>query len=197
MRRRIAALALAATLACAKDRSPAGVPPGSGPLVAVYKVEVSDGGARAAGAKISLWAGEPDRLHAEIVAPVGGVTFTVDAGFGRVCVVDVAQGVAYAGDDGADALEALVGLPLSIGDAVAALLHGVAPAGVSVTREGGEDGALPSGLRISDGRGFLLLSRVRIDRGRVDAGALGTGIPPARLPVHPLKELGPELSSRR
>ena len=163
----------------------------------MYKIEVSDGGAPARGAKISLWAGEPDRLHAEIVAPVGGVAFTLDAGGGRVCVVDVDAGVAYAGDDGEDAFQALVGLPLTIGDAVAALLHGSAPAGVSVTRDGGEDGALPSSLRISDARGFLSLSRVRVDRGHAEAGSLGTGIPPERLPVHPLEDLETALRSRR
>lgn len=197
MRRILPALAAASALACSRNHSAAGIPPGSGPLVVVYKAEFSEGRRAARGAKIVVWAAEPDRLHAEIVAPVGGVTLTLDAGGGRVCVVDVARGIAYAGDDGKDALAALVGVPVSVRDAVAALLHGVAPAGLSVSRDGGEDGALPSDFRIADGVRFLSLARVRIDRARADAGALGTGIPPSRLPVHPLESLDdPEVLRR-
>lgn len=196
MTRILTALALAAALSCSANRPGAGIPPGSGPIVVLYKAEVGDGRAAARGAKISVWAAEPDRLHAEIVAPVGGVTHTLDAGGGRVCVVDVARGIAYVGDDGTGALEALVGLPVSIADAVAALLRGVAPAGVSVTRNGGEDGSLPLNVRISDGVRFIALSRVRVDRARTDAEALGTGIPPARLPVEPLERLA-ESTPRR
>lgn len=197
MRRILPALLVASALACSRNHIPAGIPPGSGPLVVVYKAEVGDGLAAARGAKLVVWAAEPDRLHAEIVAPVGGVTFTLDAGGGRVCLVDVARGIAYAGDDGKGALTALVGVPVSVGDAVAALLHGVAPAGLSVSRDGGDDGALPSDFRISDGNRFLLLARVRIDRARADAGALGTGIPPSRLPVHPLESLDDGRAPRR
>jgi hypothetical protein len=183
-------LALVAALACVKDRSPDRVPEGTGPLVAVYKMELSGAGAAARGAKISLWAEGPDRLHAEIMGSFGGVTFTLDAGGGRVCVVDVAQGIAYSGNDEAEVLEALVGLPVSTGDVVAAILHGAAPEGISVARDGGEAGALPARLRISDGRGSMTLSRVRVDRGRIDPARLGTGIPPEGLPERPLTELG-------
>ena len=196
MRRILTALAFSAAVACTRDRSGSAIPEGSGPLVVLYKAE--QGGARppARGAKLAVWAAEPDRLHAEIVAPVGGVTHTLDAGGGRVCIVDVAQGIAYVGEDGTGALEALVGLSVSIADAVAALLHGVAPSGLTVVRDGREDGALPSVLRISDGERFLLLSRVRVDRARIDADALGTGLPPKHLPVRPLEALA-EQSPRR
>ena len=173
------------------------MPEGAGPLVVVYRAEVGDGRAAARGAKISIWAEEPDRLHAEILAPVGGVTFTIDAGGGRLCVVDVARGVAYAGEDAKGALETLVGVPISVGDAVLALLHGVAPQGLSITRAGGDDGALPKGLRIADGERFLALASVRVERGRIDPSKVGTGEPPARLPVRPLTSLEEDLGPRR
>jgi hypothetical protein len=183
-----------AALACAQAHRNDGVPVGGGPLIAVYKPSIDDGRRVARGAKLAVWAERPDRLHAELVAPVGGVTYILDAGDGNACVVDVASATAYVGPDTPGAIEALAGVRVSIADAVAALLDGVSPAGLTVTRVGGTGGTLPERIRIDDGARSLALQRVRWERGRSEAATLGTGIPPGNLPVRPLGDLSAELA---
>ena len=178
-----------ATIACATLHRDDGVPAGAGPLVGVYRAAIDDGHRTARGARLSVWAERPDRLHAELFGPVGGVTFILDAGGGNVCVVDTAAATAYAGEDGPGAIEALVGVRVSIADAVAALLEGASPRGLAVTRVGRSDGALPEKLRIVDGARSLVLARIRYERGTADPRALGTGVPPKQLPVRPIEEL--------
>lgn len=165
------------------------VPAGTGPLIAVYKTAIDDGHGPVRGAKLSVWAERPDRLHAELTAPVGGVTFILDAGGGEVCVVDVAEATAYVGEDDPRALLALTGVRVSVADAVAALLYGASPAGLSVVRVGTAEGSLPDTIRISDGNRSLALDRIRFERGRSAPGALGTGAPPGKLTVRPLASL--------
>jgi hypothetical protein len=183
-------------VACAPAH-PDGVPSGPGALVVVYKAELGAGGAVQGRAKLSVWAAQPDRLHAEILTPVGGVAFLLDAGGGRVCIVDVDAGIAYAGEDGPGAIESLIGVRVSVSAAVAALLHGTAPPALSVVRDGAEDGALPASFRITDGERFLSLSRVRVERGNADTRSLGTGTPASGLPLRPIERLAEDLAPRR
>ena len=192
MKRVLIGLVGLATVACARDHRGDGVPAGVGPLVAVYKIAIDDGSGVARRARLSLWAEAPDRLHAELIAPVGGVLFVLDAGGGNACVVDVAAATAYVGTGGPGAIEALVGVSLSVSDAVAALLHGASPRGLAVTRGGGADGTLPETIRIVDGARSIALSRVRFERGRTDPRTLGTGTPPTQLPVRPIESLARE-----
>jgi hypothetical protein len=180
-----------AALACAGTHRSDRIPEGHGPLIAVYKTSIDDGQNVARGAKLAVWAESPDRLHAELIAPVGGLAYILDAGNGRVCVVDVAASTAYLGQDGPGAIEAFAGVRVSVTDAVAALLNGASPAGLVVTRVGQSQGALPKRLRIDDGPRSLELERVRFERGRSDPATLGTGAPPAHLVVRPLADLGP------
>jgi hypothetical protein len=181
-----------AVLACVPNRREGGVPDGAGPLIVVYKAAIDDGHGARRGAKLALWAERPDRLHAELMAPVGGVTFILDAGGGKVCVIDVAAGTAYVGEDGPGAIADLTGVRVSVAEAVAALIDGVSPEGVAVVRGGRGDGTLPDTLRIDDGGRILAIERVRVERGRTDPRALGTGVPPATLRVRPLTELAGE-----
>lgn len=189
MRRVALALAGLAAVACTHVHRERGAPAGDGPLVVVYKVAFDDGDGVVRRAKLSVWAEEPDRLHAELIVPVGGVTFIVDAGGGRVCVVDVGAATAYAGADGPAAFASLFGVRVAVADAVAAMLRGTDAAGLTVTRSGGEDGRLPDALRIADGARSVSLTRLRSERGTADAGTLGTGLPPERLRVLPIGDL--------
>lgn len=181
-----------AALACAQPRANGGVPAGSGPLIVVYKAAIDDGHRARRGAKIALWAARPDRLHAELILPVGGVTFVLDAGGGNVSIVDVAEATAYVGPDGPGSIGAFTGVRVSVADAVAALLDGVAPEGVVVSRVGGPAGVLPETFRIEDGTRSLAIARLRIERGRADQRDLGTGVPPDGLRTRPLAEISGE-----
>ena len=192
MKRVLLGLLGLAAVACARAHRHDGVPAGVGPLVAVYKAAIDDGSDEVRRARISLWVEPPDRLHAELIAPVGGVVFILDAGGGNTCVVDVAAATAYVGEDGPRAIEVLVGVRVSAADAVAALLHGDSPPGLAVTRDGGADGALPEKIRIADGARSIVLARLRFERGKTDPRALGTGVPPKQLRVRPIESLARE-----
>lgn len=192
MKRLLLALCAFAALACVKTPSDVGLPRGPGPLIVIYKAAIDEGRGARRGAKIALWAERPDRLHAELIAPVGGVTYILDAGGGQVCVIDVSDATAYVGEDGPGAIAALTGVRVSVADAVAALLDGVSPAGIGVSRVGGEGGTLPDKLRIEDSGRSLEIERVRLARGLTDERALGTGLPPDRLRLRPLTDLAGE-----
>lgn len=192
MNRLLLGLCAVAALACVPTPMPRGVPAGTGPLIVVYKAAIDEGHGARRGAKLALWAKAPDRLHAELIAPVGGVIYTLDAGGGNVCIVDVRAATAYVGEDGPGAITALTGVRVSVADAIAALLFGVSAEGVTVTRVGAADGSLPDTLRIEDGVRSLGIERVRVERGRIDPDALGTGLPPDRLRLRPLGTLGAE-----
>jgi hypothetical protein len=190
LRRGLLGLLGLATVACATSQHEAGVPAGAGPLVGVYRAAIDDRTGAARRLKLSLWAERPDRLHVEILGPVGGVTLILDAGGGNTCVVDTGAATAYVGTDGPDAIEALIGVRVSVAEVVAALLDGAPPRGLAVTRDGAVDGSLPAKIRIVDGARSIELARIRFERGTTDPRSLGTGTPPGSIPVHPLEDLG-------
>jgi len=188
VRRAAAALALAAAAACTSPRDAARVPPGDGPIVGLYRAAI-EGGDAVRHAKVLLWAARPDRLHAEILSPVGGVRLILDAGGGRACVIDPAASVAYTGDGGEDAVLRIVGVAVPLDAMVEALLAGTPPSGLRVLREGTPAPALPERFAIEDGARALRLTLVRFQRSATDGDRLGTGEPPPALRVRPLDEL--------
>jgi hypothetical protein len=182
-----AALVIAAA-SCGGGREPGGVPQGDGPLVGFYRATISESGNPSRRVKVMLWAESPDRLHVELMAPVGGVRFALDAGGGRACVVDAEAATAFVGSAGPEAIEALVGFPVSIAGAVEALLTGAAPEGIRVSSRSGESGRLPDSLTLDAGGRSLVLERVRFERGKSGA-SLGRGEPPTGMATRPLEEL--------
>ena len=182
----IALVTIAAT-ACGGAHRTSGIPEGDGPLVATYRAEFALEGEPVRRAKLLVWAEAPDRLHAELLPPIGGSAVTVDAGGGRAVVVDVEAGAAYVGGAGPEALAPLTGIPIGVADAVAALLEGVAPAGASVDREGEQPGFLPMRFALALGGSRIGLTRLRWERTSRDPATLGTGEPPAGFAVRPLE----------
>ena len=182
----IAALA-AAAVACAPSHRPARSTDDPGSLVGVYRATVDDG-AKVRHVRVALWAMRPDRLHAELIAPVGGVRLVLDAGGAEACVVDVPGKTAFTGGSGPEALEPIVGVRTSVADAVAALLDGASPSGLTVSREG-DLGILPEAIRLSDGTRSVRLERVRLDYRDPGGAPLGTGRPPDGVAVRPLADL--------
>jgi hypothetical protein len=185
----VATLLIAVAVGCAEKRRIEALPE-TGPFVATYRAVLEEGG-RFRRARIVLWAQMPDRLHAELLGPVGGIRYTLDAGSGRACLVDASRGAAYVGGAGPEAVEVIAGVRLSVPEAVAALLEGRSREGLDVRRAGAERGALPRELRVVAGMRTLTLTRVGLARSR-PSRAIGTGEPPANLPVRPLAELAGE-----
>jgi hypothetical protein len=192
----LASLCGLAALSCAQAHRGGGIPDGTGPLIAIYKATIDDGQGSARSVKLAVWAERPGRLHAELIAPLGGLSYILDAGEGRVCIVDVSGGVAYVGQDDPAAMLALTGVRVSVAATVEALLDGASPAGLTVTREGADDGEFPTRLRISDETRALALERIRFERGHADAASLGTGAPPGNLRIEPLANLGENMARK-
>jgi hypothetical protein len=188
VRRALAAAVAAIGVGCAARQGFKPAPAGRGEPVATYRLVLQEETGPSRRVRLILWVGRPDRLHAEIVPPVGGVRFTLDAGGGRACVIDAADGVAYAGSDGVEAVDALTGIRITVPEAVAALLDGAAPPGWSVERDGDAPGELPRRLHLASGARSMTLTLENVVRS-IAAGPLGTGAPPAGLPVRPLEEL--------
>ena len=188
MKRRAIALVTIAAAACGGSHRASRIPDGSGPLVATYRAEFVREGEPARRARLLVWAEAPDRLHAELLPPVGGSPVTLDAGGGRAVIVDVGAKAAYVGDAGPEALAPLTGVSIGVADAVKALLEGVAPDGASLEREGDPPGVLPAHFALTVGGSRIGLTRVRWERTSRDASTLGTGEPPSGLQIRPLAE---------
>jgi len=110
VRRALVAAVAAAGLACSSRHGATTTSEGIGERVATYRLVLEDERGATRHVRLLVWVARPDRLHAEIVLPVGGVRYTLDAGGGRACVVDAEERDAYAGEDGAVAVEALTGV---------------------------------------------------------------------------------------
>jgi len=188
VRREAIVLATIALCACGAGKKASQVPEGDGPLVAVYRAELARDEEPARKARLLVWAESPDKLHAELLPPVGGSPLTLDAGAGRAVLLDASERTAYVGDAGPDAIASLTGVRIGVPEAVAALLAGAAPEGARIERDGGAEGALPDHFSIELAGAKLGLTRIRWERGS-KTKALGTGVPPDGWPVRPLAEL--------
>jgi len=188
VRSRAIVLLTIAALACGSRKHASRIPEGDGPLVAAYRAELSRPGEGERKARLLVWAEAPDRLHAELLPPLGGSPVTLDAGGGRAVLVNASERVAYVGDAGPDALASLTGVRIGVDEAVAALLSGIAPEGARIEREADAPDALPTRFSIEVGGARLALTRVRWERGAKGARELGTGKPPEGWDVRPLAE---------
>lgn len=185
-------LALALSLACAGrgNRLPAG--PGAGPMVGLYKARLEESAGRSERFRLLLFAAPPDRIHGEVLTPVGGTALIFDGGGGRIAVTLVRDRVAFAGPAGPEVIEKLVGVPVGLEELVESLLSGSRPAGASVVlREPGGREGLPERFEISAGERSLQLQLKKMrNLGRPDGG-LGTGEPPEGMELLPLDRFEP------
>ena len=193
MTRALAAALLLAAASCAATHRNASAPEDAGSVVGVYRVTLEEEGRSARHARLLLWAQPPDRLHADLSAPVGGVRFSLDAGDGRICLVDTREGVAYVGQAGEPAIRVVAGVDLTVAEAVAARLYGTAAGDLTVVREGAPPGDLPARLHVARGARAMTLERIKTERA-APSRPLGTGVPPETLAVRPLSELSATVS---
>lgn len=184
MTRRLGALLLLGVAACTGRGTSHGVPAGDGPLVGNYRAELLDA-THAKRTRVLLWAAAPDQLHVEILGPVGGVHYVLDAGAGKACIIDTGSGTAYVGDAGPAALEAIVGVRVSVAQVVEALVDGTAPDGIRVEREAGDATGLPRRFAVSEGDRRVVLTLTGLQRGAASR-PLGTGEAPPGSTVEPL-----------
>ena len=151
-------------------------------------MKLRQGGSR--GFHLLLYAAAPDRLHAEVLGPMGAPHVIVDGGGGRVAVAFPGEGVAYVGDADAAVLGRVLGVPLSLDAFVRFLLEGapVDAAGLSAAREP-LDAGLPRRVEVTAGEATLTLKGRQWRPSPPDPRALGTGTAPPGLEVRPLEEM--------
>jgi hypothetical protein len=187
----VAAAAVAAGLllaGCAGGRRVPNTIPAA-ETVGTYRSEYTDGSGEVRRFRLQLFAAAPDRLHVEVVTPVGTTEAIVDGGAGRVALSIPRRRSSWVGDADETAMGSLIGLPLTLSEIVGAILGDeVVRPGCEVHRSPDDPGFLPSELEIAfRGVGLRLrLKRARPIRG--DPAVLGTGDPPPGMEVHPLKD---------
>lgn len=194
---RLAWLALALVLtfpACAAGRAaPVEWRPG-GTTVGVYRARLVDGERPDQRFRLMLYAELPDRLHGEIVSPVGSSVLIVDGGAGRLAVSLVREGVSFVGSASERDLESVFGLRVSLRQLVEALLTGELSAeGYAVLREARQPVGLPDVFEIRQGERALTLRLKRLKPGPGSRAGLGTGEPPRGMERRPLEELERDL----
>ena len=140
--------------------------------------------------RLLLYAELPDRIHGEILSPVGTTELILDGGRGRVAVTVPRERVAYVGAGDSRALEQVLGLSLTLEQLVGGLVgaSGDLP-GHRWSREPPGRAGLPETFEIEGGGHRLTLRLKRTERLRVSTASLGNGEAPPGVEVRPLESL--------
>jgi len=142
--------------------------------------------------RVLLHAELPDRIHAEVLGPIGGPRLIVDGGGGRLAVTFVGEGTSYVGEATAEALDAVLGVRIALDELVSGLLTGEIPPGAPyrLLRSPAGDGGLPGTVEVISPSGGRLELRLKKRRAvaTVEPG-LASGTPPPRTRHRPLIEL--------
>lgn len=158
----------------------------------LYRARLVDEEGRKRKFRLLLFAALPDRVHGEVISPVGTTVLILDGGGGRVAVTLVRDRVAYVGPAGARAVERIVGVPLDLEQLVGGLLRGEIPDGAHrLVRDPPTGAGLPQALEIEAEGRSLMLQLKTLKPLRAPASELGTGNPPPGMRQLPLDELGP------
>jgi len=156
----------------------------------VYRARLTDESGGNKKFKLLIFAELPDRLHGEIISPIGSTVAIFDGGAGMLSVALLRERLAFVGSAGPTAMERVCGLPISLEDLVRGLLEeDLRETDYLVMRTPSEDGGLPADLTITAGGQALYLALKRKQQVRGPTTSLGTGQPPAGLDIHPLEEL--------
>lgn len=161
------------------------------PRLAVYKARATDERGRSRRFRIQIFAGSPDRIHAEIQAPVGGTRLILDGGGGNLAVTVVPDKITLVGPADRRAIDRVFGLDLSVEELVALLLAGKAPGrGIAFTREPPAGAGYPDHLGVSTSGVGLEMNLVRT-RPLADGALhrLCNGMPPEGMEIVPLEQL--------
>jgi hypothetical protein len=185
-------VALAASGCAARREGVPALPVDEGAF-GVYRARVEPVEGRPRRLRLWLHATLPDRLHAEIVSPLGTPQLILDAAGRRVALTFVREGESFVGEAGPDLMEGLLGVPVAIDKLAAALLEGRPPCdGCRFERTGGEEGRLPARLVVEAEEGRLTLELKRLLPLEGGRSGLGTGRAPEGTRVRPLADLEAE-----
>lgn len=169
-----------------RDPAPHTVPT---PIVGQYKGRISGDHGKLRRFRLLLYAALPDRVHAEILSPLGTMQMILDGGQGRLAVTFVADGVSYVGAASPAAMERILGVPLTLEELVLGLLTGeTGNDEIELSRTGAEQ-SLPENLEIRTASSSLDLRLQRLRPTHAASSELGTGTPPAGTEILPIGQL--------
>jgi hypothetical protein len=170
-----------------------GVGPGTGPeqpKVGRYKGRVAHGQAKERRFRLLLFAALPDRVHGEVLSPLGGPQLILDGGSGQLAITFVRDGESFVGPARSEVLSRILGVEVELGQLVRALLLGEGSGGgLRVERKGPSAPGLPESLTIETEDATFALELKKLRSLGADPGRLGTGQPPADTSVRPLEDL--------
>lgn len=160
-------------------------------MFGLYRARLEDAGGRSERFRLLLFAAAPDRIHGEVLSPMGTTALIFDGGGGRIAITLVRDRIAYAGTAGPEVFEKLIGVPVRLEDLVESLLTGGGGGAQRVVREPAEREGLPELYEISAGGRSLELQLKRLRSLDRWSGGLGTGEPPGELEPLPLERFQP------
>lgn len=159
----------------------------------MYKGRVENADGKGRRFRLLLFAALPDRLHGEVLSPLGAPQLIVDGGSGKLAVTFVRDGESFVGRAHGDVVARVLGVHLELDELVRALLIGESVGGGHpLERMGRGAGELPQAVTIRTEDGTLALELKRLRPLRADPTLLGTGQPPEGTRVRPLEELEDE-----
>jgi hypothetical protein len=175
---------------CASKRLQPRSARGQGPEVGVYRGRIAEVDGKSRKFRLLLYAELPDRLHGEVLHPLGGTELIVDGNSERLAVSVVRERLAFVGRPDAGLMRQVIGVGVTPDELVRVLLTGQAgSAALRFEREGGRGPALPERFEIEADRRVLRLQLKRIDALRASRSDLAEAAPPVGFEVHPLEEL--------
>lgn len=177
---------LAALLTACAQRGIEGSGAGDSGPVGLYRARLEHPDGSSDRFKLLLYARLPDRLHGEVLSPVGGTVLIFDGGGDRLAVTYVRDRVTFAGQSSPEAIEKLIGIPITLQGLVRGLLTGEGVGEeMTLVREPQAPG-LPQRLEVGfhDRALRLELKRYRPLRGEEEA--LGSGEAPTGMELRPL-----------
>jgi len=158
--------------------------------VGVYRGRVESSAGEARRFRLMLYVSRPDRMHGEILGPLGGPQLIVDGGGGQLAVTWVRDRVAYVGQARPEIVRRVFGLSLSMEELVGAVLDGVLDdPSYTVVRSDEAAGSLPSSIEIHSDEIELRMNLRRMRALDKGASELGRGTPPPGMEVRPIEEL--------
>ena len=180
-------------MACAPRRGAFHGHPAEGHTVGVYRGRIENAEGEARRFRLQLFAALPDRVHGEVLSPLGAPQLIVDGGAGQLAVTFVRDGESFVGQAHGDVVARILGVRLELDELVRALLTGETLGGAHrLERTGRGTGELPEAVTIRSEGGTLTLELKRLRPLRADPTLLGTGRPPEGTRVRPLEDLNDE-----
>jgi len=157
------------------------------PHVGYYKATLERESGRDRKFRLLLFVDVPDRIHAEILSPLGNPQLIVDGGGGKMAVSFLRDDLSFVGAATPEVFDHLLGLELDLEQWVSAVRGGLEHPSISIDREG--SGSLPDRLEMQRAGQRLTLELRRRQPAPADGSSLGVGAPPDGMRTRPLTDL--------